>query len=254
MAVMPRCAGAQEPRYRPSGASGRVLPRGRGAGFSCGLRTSPSRRSRTCRRRDPNRRRAAARLAHPPAQRSVIRSPAAIPDRAPVHRDRGARPPLAHLVRSTKMSDGLSPAGVEPVTALAFASAVDDPNRFKKASDVGAYLGLTPRRSQSGEVDRTGRISKRGDRLTRSYLFEAANVLLRVVRRGSPLKSWGLKLVKRIGPKRQKSPSPESSPRSRTASGPMARSSIGGRPPPDRLRIPVPLRRIGSSLPGRWCR
>ena len=94
--------------------------------------------------------------------------------------------------------------GVGPVTALAFASAVDDPNRFKKASDVGAYLGLTPRRSQSGEVDRTGRISKRGDRLTRSYLFEAANVLLRVVRRGSPLKSWGLKLVKRIGPKKAK--------------------------------------------------
>lgn len=94
--------------------------------------------------------------------------------------------------------------GVGPVTALAFASAVDDPNRFKKASDVGAYLGLTPRRYQSGEVDRTGRISKRGDRLTRSYLFEAANVLLRVVRRGSPLKSWGLKLVKRIGPKKAK--------------------------------------------------
>ena len=94
--------------------------------------------------------------------------------------------------------------GVGPVTALAFASAVDDPNRFKKASDVGAYLGLTPRRSQSGEVDRTGRISKRGDRLTRYYLFEAANVLLRVVRRGSPLTSWGLQLVKRIGPKKAK--------------------------------------------------
>jgi transposase len=84
--------------------------------------------------------------------------------------------------------------GVGPVTALAFASTVDDPQRFERASDVGAYLGLTPRRYQSGELDRTGRISKRGDRLTRCYLFEAANVLLRVVRRGSPLKSWGLKL------------------------------------------------------------
>jgi transposase len=94
--------------------------------------------------------------------------------------------------------------GVGPVTALAFASTVDEPRRFRRASDIGAYLGLTPRRYQSGELDRTGRISKRGDRLTRSYLFEAANVLLRVVRRGSPLKSWGLKLAKRIGPKKAK--------------------------------------------------
>jgi transposase len=94
--------------------------------------------------------------------------------------------------------------GVGPITALAFASTVDDPSRFKRASDVGAYLGLTPRRYQSGELDRTGRISKRGDRLTRYYLFEAANVLLKVVRRTSPLKAWGLKLAKRIGPKKAK--------------------------------------------------
>lgn len=94
--------------------------------------------------------------------------------------------------------------GVGPITALAFASTVDDPSRFKRASDVGAYLGLTPRRYQSGELDRTGRISKRGDRLTRYYLFEAANVLLKVVRRSSPLKTWGLKLTKRIGLKKAK--------------------------------------------------
>jgi transposase len=94
--------------------------------------------------------------------------------------------------------------GVGPVTALAFASTVDDPKRFKRASDVGAYLGLTPRRYQSGELDRTGRISKRGDRLTRYYLFEAANVLLKVVRRGSALKTWGAKLTKRIGSKKAK--------------------------------------------------
>ena len=94
--------------------------------------------------------------------------------------------------------------GVGPVTALAFASTVDDPKRFKRASDVGAYLGLTPRRYQSGELDRTGRISKRGDRLTRYYLFEAANVLLKVVRRGSALKNWGARLAKRIGSKKAK--------------------------------------------------
>lgn len=94
--------------------------------------------------------------------------------------------------------------GVGPITALAFVSTIDDPKRFASANDVGAYLGLTPRRHQSGEVDRTGRISKHGDRLMRYYLFEAANVLLNVVRRGSPLKTWGAKLTKRIGHKKAK--------------------------------------------------
>ena len=94
--------------------------------------------------------------------------------------------------------------GVGPVTALAYVSTIDDPKRFARACDVGAYLGLTPRRYQSGELDRTGRISKRGDRLMRSYLFGAANVLLTVVRKGSVLKTWGLKLVKRIGAKKAK--------------------------------------------------
>src|ERR1039458_2821121 len=81
--------------------------------------------------------------------------------------------------------------GVGPVTALAFRSTVDNPKRFKSCSDVGAYLGLMPRRYQSGELDRTGRISKRGDRLTRLYLFDAASVLLSVVKRWSALKAWG---------------------------------------------------------------
>jgi transposase len=94
--------------------------------------------------------------------------------------------------------------GVGPVTALAFVSTIDDPKRFAHACDVGAYLGLTPRRYQSGELDRTGRISKRGDCLMRKYLFEAANVLLTVVRRPSPLKAWGVKLAKRIGFKKAK--------------------------------------------------
>jgi len=68
--------------------------------------------------------------------------------------------------------------GVGVLTALAYMSAIDDPNRFKCSQDVGAYLGLTPRRYQSGEVDRAGRISKCGDRFARSLLFEAAHVLL----------------------------------------------------------------------------
>ena len=81
--------------------------------------------------------------------------------------------------------------GVGPVTALAFLSTIDDPERFKHARDVGPYLGLTPTRHQSGEVDRHGRISKCGDAFTRTCLYEAANVLLTKVQRFSPLKAWG---------------------------------------------------------------
>ncbi len=89
--------------------------------------------------------------------------------------------------------------GVGPITALAFLTAIDDPSRFKHARDVGPYLGLTPRRYQSGETDRQGRISKCGDTFTRTCLYEAANVLLTRVQRFSPLKAWGMRLMKRIG-------------------------------------------------------
>jgi transposase len=91
--------------------------------------------------------------------------------------------------------------GVGAVTAAAFMATVDDPERFRRSSSVGAYLGLTPRRCQSGEIDYTGRISKRGDGLMRSYLFEAANVLLTRV---SMLKAWGMRLAKRSGATRAK--------------------------------------------------
>ena len=94
--------------------------------------------------------------------------------------------------------------GVGPLTALSFIAVIDDPSRFKHSADVGAYLGLTPRRYQSGEVDRAGDISKRGDNQVRTFLFEAASVLLTVVRRGSLLKRWGTRLVKRIGAKKAK--------------------------------------------------
>ena len=94
--------------------------------------------------------------------------------------------------------------GVGPLTALAFVTTVDDPTRFRRSSSVGAYLGLTPRRHQSGERDVSGRISRCGDRLTRSYLYEAANVLLTRVERWSFLKAWAFRLAKRSGPKKAK--------------------------------------------------
>jgi transposase len=94
--------------------------------------------------------------------------------------------------------------GVGPVVALAYMFAIDDPKRFGHARDVGAYLGLTPQRYQSGELDRTGRISKCGDGFVRTCLYEAAGVLLTRTKRWSPLKAWGVRLMKRIGAKKAK--------------------------------------------------
>src|SRR5580692_4615958 len=94
--------------------------------------------------------------------------------------------------------------GVGVVTALTFRHTIDDPSRFRSASKVGAYLGLTPRRNQSGETDMSGRISRWGDRLLRTYLFEAATVLLYRTKKWSSLKAWGIKLAKRIGMKKAK--------------------------------------------------
>ena len=107
---------------------------------------------------------------------------------------------LRRLIRAEPTLKRLMTVPAEgPLTALAFLSAVDEPSRFKHARDVGPYLGLTPTRYQSGETDRQGHISKRGDTFTRTCLYEAANVLLTRVQRFSPLKAWGMRLVKRIG-------------------------------------------------------
>lgn len=94
--------------------------------------------------------------------------------------------------------------GVGVVTALTFRHTIDDPSRFRSASTVGAYLGLTPRRHQSGETDTNGKISRWGDRLLRTYLYEAATVLLYRTKKWCSLKAWGMKLAKRIGMKKAK--------------------------------------------------
>src|SRR5436853_6533904 len=94
--------------------------------------------------------------------------------------------------------------GVGPITALCFKATIDDPTRFKRSRSVGAYLGLTTRRHASGEIDWTGRISKCGDAMLRSYLFEAAGVLLTRVPKWSALKAWGMKLAKRNGHRKAK--------------------------------------------------
>jgi transposase len=92
--------------------------------------------------------------------------------------------------------------GVGPMTALAFVTAIDDPERFAKSSSVGAYLGLTPRRHQSGAAEWSGRISKHGDALARHMLYAAANSLMSRVKRWSAPKAWAARLAKRVGAKK----------------------------------------------------
>ena len=93
----------------------------------------------------------------------------------------------------------MSVPGIGPITVLAYVSAIEDPKRFKCSRSVGAHLGLTPRQYQSGEIDRSGRISKCGDTLARVCLYEAATVIMTRLKRPTPLKSWAEKLVKRSG-------------------------------------------------------
>jgi transposase len=94
--------------------------------------------------------------------------------------------------------------GVGALVAVTFASAVDDPARFRRSRDVGAHFGLTPKRYQSGETDVTGGISKVGDAMVRAALYEAANVMLTRAGRFSALKRWGLEVAKRRGARRAK--------------------------------------------------
>ena len=89
--------------------------------------------------------------------------------------------------------------GVGPITALTFRAAVDDPRRFRRSRDVGAHLGLTPSRYQSGETDRQGRISRCGDELARTALYEAAHSLLTRSRRWLALRAWGMAVAKHRG-------------------------------------------------------
>ena len=89
--------------------------------------------------------------------------------------------------------------GVGPLTALAFRATVDRPDRFRRSRDVGAHLGLTPRRYQSGETDVQGRISRCGDELARTALYEAAQSLLIRTTKWSALRAWGMQVAKRRG-------------------------------------------------------
>ena len=93
-----------------------------------------------------------------------------------------------------------STPGVGPIVALTYASAIDDPARFKSSKDAGPHFGLTPKKYQSGETDYSGRISKIGDASVREALYQAAHVILTKPLKGcSQLKSWAMRLARRAG-------------------------------------------------------
>jgi transposase len=110
------------------------------------------------------------------------------------------------LIASARQSEAcqrlMAIPGVGAITATSFTTAIEDPANFQKSRSVGAWLGLTTRRYQSGEVDYDGHISRRGDAHLRGLLYEAATVILTRTHAESDLRKWGLKLRERIGFKR----------------------------------------------------
>jgi transposase len=107
---------------------------------------------------------------------------------------------LLELVRVDPICRRLMSApGVGPIVALTFRTCVDNPARFSRSKCVGAHYGLTPRLYQSGETARTGRISRCGDVMLRSSLYEAALVVLTGPGRWNPLKAWGIAVARRRG-------------------------------------------------------
>jgi transposase len=112
-------------------------------------------------------------------------------------------------VRTTARYDAraqllMTTTGVGAVISLTYASAIDDPTRFKSSKQVGAHFGMTPKKHQSGETDVTGRISKIGDKSVRTALYQAAHIILTKPVKSSVLKSWALRLAKRIGMRKAK--------------------------------------------------
>jgi transposase len=129
----------------------------------------------------------------------------------------------------------MSTPAVGPIVALTYAAAVDDPARFKSSKQTGPHFGLTPRRYQSGETDRSGRISKIGDASVREALYQAAHVMLtKPVKGCTQLKSWAMRIAKRAGMSKgragaQTRGDPASHARQRNTIQPRCSSSLTGR-------------------------
>jgi transposase len=93
----------------------------------------------------------------------------------------------------------MSTPGVGQIVALTYASAIDDPARFRSSKRAGALFGLTPKKYQSGETDRSGRISKIGDASVRAALYEAAHIILtKPIKECPRLKSWAMRIARKL--------------------------------------------------------
>lgn len=104
------------------------------------------------------------------------------------------------IVRKERVCGRLMSApGVGPITALTFRATIDRPERFSSSQAVGPHLGLTPARYQSGETDIQGKISRCGDELARTALYEAAHSLLVRSKKWSRLRAWGMNIARRRG-------------------------------------------------------
>ena len=110
---------------------------------------------------------------------------------------------LLDVVRGDPVCRRLMTApGVGAVVALTYRATVDQPQRFVRSRAVGAHVGLTPKRYQSGETDYEGGVSKCGDALLRTMLYEAAHALLTRSGKWSWLKAWGVRVAQRRGMRR----------------------------------------------------
>ena len=110
---------------------------------------------------------------------------------------------LLALVRDDEVCRRLmSIPGVGPVVALTYRATVDVPSRFRTSKAVGASFGLTPAKHQSGEINRTGAISKCGDEMMRVMLYEAAHIMLTRTTKWSWLKAWAMKIARHRGIKK----------------------------------------------------
>lgn len=89
--------------------------------------------------------------------------------------------------------------GVGALTALWYVLTIEDPARFRQSRAVGAYVGLVPKRSNSGDSEPQLRISKAGDEMLRRLLVGAAQYVMGPFGPDSDLRRWGLELAKRGG-------------------------------------------------------
>ncbi len=99
--------------------------------------------------------------------------------------------PETELLRAVK--------GVGPLTPLAFVLTLEDPTRFTKSRQVGSFIGLTPRRDQSGEIDKQLRITKAGSPFLRKLLVNASQYILGPFGEDCNLRKFGLRLAARGG-------------------------------------------------------